>query len=35
MQAGCVVPIHGDAWDTHAEGFGAIRRLRDGEPLIL
>ncbi|MBX9845212.1 MAG: MBL fold metallo-hydrolase [Xanthobacteraceae bacterium] len=35
MRAGCVVPIHGAAWDTHAERFAAIRRLRDGEPLVI
>ncbi|MDI1262773.1 MAG: MBL fold metallo-hydrolase [bacterium] len=35
MQAGCVVPIHGAAWDTHAAGFDAIRRLGDGEPLVI
>jgi ribonuclease J len=35
MRAGCVVPIHGAAWDTHAEGFAAIQRLRDGEPLVV
>lgn len=35
MRAGCVVPIHGAAWDSHAEAFPAIRRLRDGEPLAI
>lgn len=33
--AACVVPIHGAAWDTHADGFSAIRRLRDGEALVI
>jgi len=35
IQAASIVPIHGAAWDTHADGFSAIRRLRDGEPLII
>lgn len=35
VRADCVVPIHGAAWDTHAEGFAAIRRLSDGEPLVI
>ena len=35
VRAGCIVPIHGAAWDTHAEGFSAVRRLRDGEPLVI
>ncbi|MEY9524062.1 ribonuclease J [Bradyrhizobium japonicum] len=35
MRADRVVPIHGAAWDTHADGVAAIRRLRDGEPLII
>ena len=35
MRADRVIPIHGAAWDTHAEGFDAVRRLRDGEPLVI
>ena len=27
----CVVPIHGENWDTESDGFGTIRRLADGE----
>lgn len=30
-----LVPIHGIAWDTGAEGFPRIRRLTDGEPMTL
>jgi ribonuclease J len=30
-----LVPIHGVAWDTEADGFPPIRRLADGEPLVL
>jgi ribonuclease J len=30
-----LVPIHGVAWDTETEGFPPIRRLADGEPLLL
>lgn len=30
-----LVPIHGVAWDTEAEGFPRIRRLTDGEPMTL
>lgn len=29
------VPVHGENWDTKADGFGAIRRLRDGEAWTL
>lgn len=35
VRADRVVPIHGAAWETHAEGVAAIRRLRDGEPLVI
>ncbi|MGY4349753.1 hypothetical protein ACVWXM_006246 [Bradyrhizobium sp. GM7.3] len=35
MRASCVVPIHGAAWDSHAEGFAGIRRLRDGKPMAI
>lgn len=31
----CMVPIHGVAWDTEADGFPPIRRLTDGEPLVI
>jgi ribonuclease J len=34
MQARCLVPIHGVGWDQ-AEGFSAVRRLRDGEVLVI
>ena len=30
-----LVPIHGVEWDTEAAGFPPIRRLMDGEPLIV
>lgn len=30
-----LVPIHGVAWDAETEGFPPIRRLTDGEPLVL
>jgi ribonuclease J len=30
-----LVPIHGAAWDDHLDGFPAVHRLRDGEPLSL
>jgi len=30
-----VVPIHGNAWDEHVRGFPHIRRLRDGEPMLV
>jgi ribonuclease J len=32
MQARCVVPIHGAAWDAHADGFAGLHPLRNGEP---
>jgi ribonuclease J len=35
MNAGNFVPIHGTAWDGDTTGFPSIRRLADGEPLIL
>jgi ribonuclease J len=34
MQAKRLVPIHGVGWD-HADGFPAVRRLRDGEVLVI
>ena len=30
-----LVPIHGVAWDEDGIGFPPIRRLRDGEPMVL
>ena len=30
-----MVPIHGIAWDRETEGFPPIRRLSDGEPLVV
>lgn len=30
-----LIPIHGVAWNSDAEGFPAIRRLVDGEPMVL
>jgi ribonuclease J len=35
MNARQLVPIHGAAWDENLTGFQSIRRLADGEPLIL
>ena len=35
MRPTWLVPIHGVAWDSAAEGFPPIRRLADGEPMIL
>jgi hypothetical protein len=26
-----VIPVHGQGWDEHSEGFGNMRRLSDGE----
>lgn len=31
MNARVVVPVHGVSWDEEAAGFGAVRRLADGE----
>ncbi len=33
VQPKTVVPVHGVKWDEEAHGFGAIRRLKDGEPM--
>ena len=30
-----MIPIHGDAWDEHGGGFDNLKRLADGELLIL
>jgi ribonuclease J len=35
LNARTMVPIHGVAWDSDAEGFPHITRLFDGEPLHL
>ncbi|MGH6789469.1 MAG: MBL fold metallo-hydrolase [Pseudolabrys sp.] len=35
MQAKCLVPIHGVAWDYAAGDFPAVRRLADGEALVI
>jgi ribonuclease J len=35
MKPGVLIPIHGIAWDSSADGFANIRRLRDGEPLLI
>ena len=35
MKPNWMVPIHGVAWDSQPDGFPSIRRLVDGEPLVL
>jgi ribonuclease J len=35
MRPRWLVPVHGVAWDSDAEGFPPIRRLSDGEPMAL
>ena len=30
-----VVPVHGVKWDEESDGFGAVRRLRDAETMIV
>ncbi|EYD74023.1 beta-lactamase domain protein [Rubellimicrobium mesophilum DSM 19309] len=35
VRPGIVVPVHGANWDSEAEGFGPVRRLADGEPLVI
>jgi ribonuclease J len=35
MNAETLVPIHGVAWDGDATGFFSIRRLADGEPMVV
>ena len=35
MKPTWMVPIHGVAWDDQPEGFPPIKRLADGEPIIL
>jgi ribonuclease J len=31
LQPKVVVPVHGNSWDEHADGFGNVMRLSDGE----
>jgi ribonuclease J len=35
MNAETLVPIHGVAWDGDTTGFSSIRRLADGEPMMV
>jgi ribonuclease J len=35
MNARLLVPIHGVAWDGDTTGFSSIRRLADGEPMMV
>ena len=35
MNAETLVPIHGVAWDGDTTGFSSIRRLADGEPMVV
>ena len=35
MNARQLVPIHGVAWDGDTDGFSSIRRLADGEPMVV
>lgn len=35
MNARQLVPIHGIAWDGDTTGFFAVRRLADGEPMVV
>jgi ribonuclease J len=35
MKPGLLIPIHGIAWDRSTEGFANIKRLHDGEPLVV
>lgn len=35
MRPGALVPIHGEAWDRDTEGFPPIKRILDGEPLLI
>src|ERR1051326_5503066 len=35
MSAKHLVPIHGASWDGDTSGFPCIRRLADGEPMML
>jgi len=31
MQPKVVIPVHGNDWDAHCDGFGNVKRLCDGE----
>jgi ribonuclease J len=31
VQPKVVIPVHGNSWDAHADGFGNVKRLSDGE----
>jgi ribonuclease J len=35
MNPKAFVPIHGVKWDQDNDGFPAVRRLRDGEPMLI
>lgn len=35
VQPKVVVPVHGANWDQETDGFGPVRRLADGEPLVI
>jgi len=35
MGPAALVPIHGEAWDRDTEGFPPIKRILDGEPLLI
>ena len=35
MRPAALVPIHGEAWDSDTEGFPPIKRILDGEPLLI
>jgi ribonuclease J len=35
MNAETLIPIHGVAWDGDTNGFASIRRLADGEPMVV
>jgi len=35
VAAKCVVPVHGSNWDEEAHGFGSVRRLADGETMVI
>lgn len=35
LQPNLVIPVHGNAWDDHLDGFGNVKRLSDGETYAL
>ncbi len=35
LQPRAVIPVHGQAWDDNAEGFGDVKRLADGEQYVI